>query len=149
MLTILRTDFSNSDFVFLIKKLDQYLATTDGDEHVFYNQFNSIDKIKNALVIYEDQKPVACGAIKEYSAREWEVKRMYVVVQARGQGLASKVLNELEKWAKELNVKTLILETGKRQYEAIALYHKKQYLVTENFGQYQGVENSVCFAKTL
>ena len=42
-----------------------------------------------------------------------------------------------------------ILETGKKQPEAIALYTKKGYHITPNYGQYAGVENSVCFEKYI
>ena len=67
----------------------------------------------------------------------------------RGQGLASQILQELEQWAAESNYSSCVLETGKKQPEAIALYSKSGYAVIPNFGQYAGVENSVCFEKNL
>ncbi|HEY9116189.1 MAG TPA: GNAT family N-acetyltransferase, partial [Roseivirga sp.] len=78
-----------------------------------------------------------------------EIKRMYVLENFRGQGVAGLILTELEKWAKELGYSQSVLETGKRQPEAISLYTKHGYEVTENYGQYQGVANSVCFKKHL
>lgn len=78
-----------------------------------------------------------------------EVKRMFTMPEARGKGLASQILNELENWARELGYKTCVLETGIRQPEAIALYQKKGYEKTNNYGQYAGVANSVCFKKEL
>ena len=150
MLEILRTNSSNEDFVALVKKLDAYLTITDGDEHAFYDQFNKIDNINHVVVYYENGIPVACGAIKQMGPTNvWEVKRMFVDESMRGKGVASLVINELEKWAKELNAEKLVLETGKRQTEAVALYHKNHYKITENFGQYIGVENSICFEKLL
>ena len=74
---------------------------------------------------------------------------MYVPPALRGKGIASAVLAELEKWAKELNYKKCILETGKKQPEAIALYNKNGYCIIPNYGQYENVENSVCFEKNL
>jgi GNAT superfamily N-acetyltransferase len=56
---------------------------------------------------------------------------------------------ELEKWVKELSYSKCILETGKRQPEAIALYQKNGYHIIPNYGQYIGMENSVCFKKEL
>ena len=65
----------------------------------------------------------------------------------RGKGIASKILTELEIWCVELGYKKCVLETGKNQPEAIALYKKNQYNIIPNFGKYEGVENSVCFEK--
>jgi putative acetyltransferase len=59
------------------------------------------------------------------------------------------VLKALEDWAKELGYHKCILETGKRQPDAIALYQKNGYSIMPNYGQYQGVTNSVCFEKQL
>jgi putative acetyltransferase len=148
-MTIIRTDSSNKDFQNLVQALDKDLAIRDGAEHGFYAQFNKIDMIKHAVVAYENELPVACGAIKEFDAASMEVKRMYVLPEKRGQGIAQIVLKELEAWAKELGYERCVLETGKKQPEAIALYKKSGYAIIENYGQYKGVENSVCFEKKL
>ena len=103
MIKVLRTDSQHSDFVSLVAELDAFLAELDGEEHAFYNSLNKIDRIKNVIVVYEDDKPIACGAIREFSPSAMEVKRMYTVPGYRGKGIATKVLNELEKWAVELN----------------------------------------------
>jgi putative acetyltransferase len=78
-----------------------------------------------------------------------EVKRMFVVEEKRGQGIASKVLIELEKWAKELHYEKCILETGVKQPEAIRLYEKSGYRRIPNYGQYKDVAASVCFEKRI
>ncbi len=149
MLTILRTDSKNADFILLVSQLDAYLRITDGEEHAFYDQYNKIDSIKYAIVAYMGSKPVACGAIKEFKKDIVEVKRMFVVPGERGKGIASKLLLELENWAIELCYHKAILETGKRQEEALILYAKNAYKIRENYGQYEGLENSVCFEKLL
>ncbi|NML38843.1 GNAT family N-acetyltransferase [Chitinophaga sp. G-6-1-13] len=149
MLQLIRTDSGNPDFVSLVKLLDQDLAIRDGGDHTFYAQFNKIDLIKQAVVGYLDGRPVACGAIKPFSEGQVEVKRMFVHPDYRGKGLASEILLELEKWAGELGYQACVLETGKRQPEAIALYQKNGYAITENYGQYIGVDNSVCMRKDL
>lgn len=101
------------------------------------------------VIAYDDAMPVGCGAIKEYTAGTMEVKRMYVLPEQRGQGIASLVLKELEQWVKELGYATCILETGYKQPEAIQLYKKNSYIIIPNYGQYAGVESSVCFEKVL
>ena len=149
MINCIRTASNNQDFQNLVKELDKDLSIRDGEERSFYAQFNKIDLIKHAIVAYENETPIACGAIKEYSPDIMEVKRMYVSENKRGQGFASTILKELENWAAELNYKKCILETGKKQPEAIALYQKSNYLIISNYSQYKNVENSVCFEKIL
>ena len=144
---IIRTNSENKDFINLVKQLDAYLKITDGDEHSFYNQFNNIDVLKNVVVVYVDKVAVGCGAIKKFNNTSVEVKRMFVLSEKRGKGIAQKVLQELEIWAKELGFKSCVLETGKRQVEAVKFYHKCSYIRISNYGQYAAMENSVCFEK--
>ena len=133
----------------LVKHLDAYLAEVDGDDHAFYDQFNNIDSLKYVVIAFENEKPLGCGAIKPYDSQTMEVKRMYTSPESRGKGIASKILQELEHWAKELGYQKCILETGKRQYEAVSLYKKNGYTMIPNYGQYAEMENSVCFEKNL
>jgi putative acetyltransferase len=149
MLRLVRTDSDDGAFIGLVQLLDADLAKRDGNDHSFYSQFNKIDKIKHVVVAYENDIPTSCGAIKEYSPASVEVKRMYTTPGSRGKGIASKVLAELERWAAELSYGKCVLETGKRQPEAIGLYEKNGYKTIPNYGQYAGVENSVCFEKEL
>ena len=146
---ILRTDSSNEYFITLVAALDAELAERDGADHAFYDQFNKIDMIKHALVLFDGGKAIACGAIKQFENNAMEVKRMYTRPGYRGRGLATKLLIELEEWARELGYEKCVLETGMRQPEAIELYKKSGYSVIENYGQYIGIENSVCFEKLL
>ena len=149
MIKLVRTNSENEDFIELVKHLDADLANADGDEHAFYNQFNKIDQIKHVVVLYDDKLPLGCGAFKEYDAQSVEIKRMYTLNESRGKGVATKILHELEIWATELGYRRCILETGKKQVEAIKLYKKNGYTLISNYGQYIGVENSLCFDKKL
>ena len=63
---IIRTDTKNSDFLRLISELDAYLMITDGDDHEFYNQFNTLEKIKNVVIAYQDNQAIGCGAFKKF-----------------------------------------------------------------------------------
>ncbi len=146
---IIRTDSKHPDFVELVRELDIELAKRDGEEHGFYAQYNKIDLIKNVVILYENNNAVACGAFKEIENGLIEIKRMYTKPNNRGKGLALLVLTELEKWTYELGFKNLVLETGKKQPEAIALYQKAGYEIIENYGQYKGIDNSLCFGKGL
>ena len=146
---ITRTNSNNKDFLNLITELDKYLKTTDGDEHDFFDQYNKVDHINHVIVIYENSRAIACGAIKEYDSHTMEVKRMYTSPIARGKGVASIVLAELEKWSLELGYTRCILEMGKLQTQAEILYRKNNYTIIPNYGQYKGVESSLCFEKLL
>lgn len=146
---LLRTDSDHPDFLTLMRDLDAELAILDGEDHAFYAQYNKTYNIRCVLVAYLDNRPVGIGAIRPYGSDTMEVKRMYVVPDSRQKGIARRVLAALEDWAREQSYARCVLETGKRQPEAIALYQKSGYRVTPNYGQYEGMDNSVCFEKVL
>jgi len=149
MLQITRTNSDNPDFIALVKLLDADLAVRDGDDHAFYAQFNKTAQLPTTIVAYVDGVAAGSGALRELEPGVMEVKRMYTLPAFRRQGIAVQVLAELEKWAAELGYQKTRLETGKNQPEAIAMYHRAGYTRIPNYGQYQQVDNSVCFEKTL
>lgn len=144
-----RTTSADPDFQALVKLLDKELAIRDGDEHSFYNQFNSIVQLAHVVVLYNGNIALGCGAFKPYDDTSVEIKRMFVLPNYRGQGVAAIILHELETWAAELNYQTAILETGKKQPEAIRLYQKSGYGIIPNYGQYENIQNSVCMSKKI
>lgn len=146
---LVRTTSDNNDFEKLVVQLDAYLRVLDGEDHAFYAQFNKSSLLKNALICYENEIAIGIGAYKEYDSETVEIKRMFTLPEHRGKGVAKIILSELENWAKEEKYSVSILETGFMQKDAIYLYTKLGYEITENFGQYIGVENSICMKKTL
>lgn len=149
MIHLLRTDSSNYDFIQLVGELDSFLRVYDGEDHAYYSQFNKIDSLNFVVVAYDDDIPVGCGAIKHFSDEAMELKRMYVKLEKRGKGIAGMILKDLENWSAELNYSKCILETGNLLEEAIHLYKKSGYQLMPNYGQYIGIENSLCFEKRL
>lgn len=149
MIHLVRTDSTNPHFIELVKRLDADLAQRDVEELPSHAQSATTDKINYVVVAYEDEQPIGCGAVKEYAPGIMEVKRMYTSPESRGKGVATKVLNELEAWAAELTYKLCILETTKKQPEAIRLYQKSGYKIIPNYGQYVNVEDSLCFEKSI
>jgi GNAT superfamily N-acetyltransferase len=149
MITLKRTNSDDPDFISLVALLDKDLAIRDGEDHSFYNQFNKIDKIKHVVVFYENDIAVGCGAFREKESDSVEIKRMYVHPDHRKKGIASQVLAELERWAAEIKYPYTVLETGKKQPEAIALYQKSGYSIIPNYPPYENMDNSVCMKKTL
>ena len=149
MISIVRTDASHLDFVNLVKQLDAYLKVTDGEDHAFYNQFNGIENIDHAILYYYNNTAIACGAFKNYNHDSVEIKRMYVHPDYRNKGAGRQILDALELWAEELGYKFCVLETGKRQFEAVSFYNRAGYKKIDNYGQYIGIKNSLCFQKRI
>ncbi|MET9434706.1 GNAT family N-acetyltransferase [Streptomyces sp. NPDC006551] len=109
------------------------------------------------LLAYDtEDRPVATGGWRTqdengegYSDGDAELKRMYVVPEARGLGLARRILAALEEDARTAGRRRMVLETGIMQPEAIALYRSSGYEPCAKFGYYREYENSRCFAKLL
>ena len=101
------------------------------------------------MIIYLENKPMACGCFKKKDKNTIEIKRMFVSPEARGLGLAKKILQELELWAHELGYSLSVLETLYKQKEAISLYQKVGYVIVDNYGPYVGSENSICMRKQI
>lgn len=148
-MTITRTTSDNIDFQKLVVLLDEVLRIKDGEDHAFYAQYDTLDKINHVVVCYHETKAIGCGAFKEFDSNTVEIKRMFVHSDYRGKGIASTVLKELEIWAKENNYSNCVLETGKNNPEAIALYRKSGYEIIPNYDQYENIETSVCLKKYL
>ncbi|MER7787636.1 GNAT family N-acetyltransferase [Streptomyces sp. NPDC097640] len=109
------------------------------------------------LLAYDAQgRPVASGGWRSqkqsetgYSDGDAEIKRMFVIRDARGQGLARQILAALEDSARAAGRVRMVLETGTEQPEAITLYTSSGYAPVPKFGLYRFEESSRCYAKPL
>ncbi|MFC5953398.1 GNAT family N-acetyltransferase [Streptomyces pratens] len=109
------------------------------------------------LIAYDEHgTPVASGGWRVQNANgegnrdgDAELKRMYVIEQMRGRGLARRLLAALEDDARAAGRLRMVLETGTEQPEAIALYTSSGYEPCEKFGYYRFHDNSRCYAKAL
>jgi putative acetyltransferase len=146
---ILHTDGTHADFLGLVGLLDDDLAGRYGELQQQYNRHNSLDSIKDVVILYSDGSPAACGAFKQFDAKTAEIKRVFVSTEHRRQGLGKMIMSELEKLSASKGYQHTVLETGIRQTEAIGLYKAIGYAVTENYGPYVGNTNSVCMRKEL
>ena len=144
-----RTTSNNPDFRDLTILLDKELHNQYGDLQSEYDRYNHIIDINTVVIAYRDNSAVGCGCFKQIDDTSAELKRMFVKADERGQGIASSILAELELWAKEIGFSYSILETGDKQNEAIALYQKIGYMIIPNYGQYSGMESSICMRKEL
>lgn len=111
------------------------------------------------LVARLSGRPLGCGALRrlrdtaltqELGTRVGEVKRMYVAKEARGKGVGLALLSGLEAEARALGLNRIVLETGTRQTEAIALYSRAGFMEIPAYGEYVETSvTSVCMAKAL
>ncbi|WP_338683762.1 GNAT family N-acetyltransferase [Streptomyces acidiscabies] len=109
------------------------------------------------LIAYDDSdRPVATGGWRSqdendegYSDGDAELKRMFVIREMRGLGLARRILATLEDDARAAGRTRMVLETGTEQPEAIALYVSSGYEPCPKFGYYRDFDSSRCYAKTL
>lgn len=146
---LLKTNSKNTDFIELIKLLDKDLGARYGELQKQYDKYNKVDYINEVIIIYKDKIPVACGAFKKYNNNSAEIKRIFVRKENRHEGLAKFLMSKLEEWAKNEGYKFTILETGKKQHEAINLYKNLGYDLIENYAPYVDNTNSVCMKKPL
>lgn len=100
------------------------------------------------LVADDGERLVACAAWRRHGD-DAELKRMFTAKEARGRGLGRRMLTAIEESARAAGCHRVILETGDRQPEAIALYEKAGYRRIEDFGHYKGEEGVLSYAKSL
>lgn len=146
---VVKTTSENPDFVTLIKTFDTFLWERYPELKKDYWGNNLIEFNDNVVLIYLEGKPVASGCFKKYNDNTVELKRMFVLPEARGLGLAQQVIKELEIEAKKQGFETMILETLYKQIEAIGLYQKVGFEIVENYSPYVGLKNSVCMRKSI
>ncbi|HWL86906.1 MAG TPA: GNAT family N-acetyltransferase [Polyangiaceae bacterium] len=101
------------------------------------------------VVAYLESEPVGCGAIRLGDDAAAEVKRMFVAPRWRGIGISRPLLAALEERATQIGAKRVVLETGVRQSEALALYANCGYERIAPFGEYVDSPLSICMGKLL
>jgi len=78
-------------------------------------------------------EPVGCGALKIHGREPAEIKRMWIAAEVRGLGLGRRILDELERHARQRGIRCLRLETNRSLNEAIGLYTSAGYRDVEPF----------------
>ena len=101
------------------------------------------------LIAYAGATPIACGAVRLLDEDTAEIKRMYVAPGARGRGLGRRLLGALEAEGRRLGVTRLVLETGPRQPESIALYSSAGFSRIGAFGEYEESSSSLFMGKDV
>ena len=149
IIKVVKTTSENPDFISLIKTFDTFLWERYPELKNDYWGNNLIEFNPNVVVVYLNEKAVGCGCFKKYNTNTVELKRMFVSQEARGLGLAQRIIKELEDEARTQGFETMILETLYKQIEAISLYQKVGFEIVENYEPYVGLANSVCMSKSI
>ncbi|MCA9665295.1 MAG: GNAT family N-acetyltransferase [Myxococcales bacterium] len=165
MVRVARVDIASPLAARLIARLDAELSATYPEEGATHFRLDGHEVAPGRggfFVMHVDGVPsgpvadaVACGALRlldaerEASGVRAELKRMFVVPEARGRGLSRVLLAALEGEARALGASAVVLETGARQTAAIALYRSSGYRDIEPFGEYVGSPLSLCLGKPL
>ncbi len=147
---VVRTKSNSPEALLLIGELSKELAARYGDDGMSDFDPQNITIEKSCFVVaWLNENAVGCGALRPMKENIGEVKRMYVKPEMRGKGISRKILNELEKAAKEFGYEKVWLETGVLQPEAVGLYEKDGYIRIKNYGIYENNPLSICFEKIL
>lgn len=151
-IAIQRVDITGEPAVALIKALNAELSARYPEDGATHFRLDP-DEVKEGrgafLVATIDGVPMACGAIRRLDEQAAEIKRMYVSPEARGQGVGRRMLSALEAEAIRLGVERIVLETGVRQHEALALYERTGFQRIPAFGEYIGSPLSICMEKRI
>jgi GNAT superfamily N-acetyltransferase len=151
-LTVRRFDILSPAAQSLIDALNAELSgryPEEGACHFRLDPDEVADGQGSFLIASRAGKPIGCGAVRRIEERTGEIKRMYVSPEERGRGVGRAILAALEAEAKTLGISRLVLETGVRQSEALALYQRAGFSRIAPFGEYVECPLSVCMAKQL
>lgn len=149
--TFVRCDGTNADFIENCRLLDEDLDRRVGKviQRDKYHQYNQLDKIHEALMVYHEGRPAGGGAIRAYDETTMELKRVFVRPEYQGKGVGSALVSGLIEWAKELGYKRMILETGALLAESCHVYTKLGFSQIPNYGAYVNMPESLCMGKDL
>lgn len=154
--TYIYTDEKNQDFINLSKELwDEYYENV-GDIVDKYQEVNNLEGEHFVILIFDENNrdnkynnPIACGSFKEFSNDVVEIKRVFIKKSYRNKGLATFIMEKLEKKAKKQDYDFSILVTGANNLPSQSLYKKLGYNLIKGFGIYKRNLDSFCFKKEL
>jgi GNAT superfamily N-acetyltransferase len=149
-MTIVATNPANETARLLIGELDSHLAEQYPGSPINGIDVDAFTQAGGYFVLaLEGDTALGCGAFRPIDTASAEIKRMFVRPVARRRGVARGILQHLEAEIRRRGFRTIVLETGCQQLEAIALYEAAGYSPIPTFGRYVGSPISSCFAKNL
>jgi len=147
-----RCDILSADAQALIARLDVELAAIYPEEGANHFRLDPAEVApgRGGFFVARANEPLGCGAIRLLDDGRAEIKRMFVLPAARGRGVGRAILTALLDEARALGAASVVLETGLRQREAIALYERAGFTRIPPWGEYiASAATSVCMMKPL
>jgi len=151
-LTIQRDRLDGAAALELIHALNRELDARypeDGANHFRLDPAEVTEGRGGFFIAWRERTAVGCGAVRRIDDGAAEIKRMYVPPALRGQGIATRMLAHLEAEARRLGATRLVLETGERQFESVALYRRAGFVEIPRYGEYVDSPLSLCMGKPL
>ena len=135
---------------FYLKTEEYYSRLAGGEENrKAFIPYNLSESVADVLIAYDGEKAVACAGLKPYSARDIEVKRVWVEPAFRRNGIARRMMGMLEEKAAENGYSRMILQTRAVMTDAVELYRRSGYHPIGNYPPYDRLEGAVCMARDL
>lgn len=146
-----KTDCKNPDFLKLCDELDSFLNHAIGGEEKRekYKKFNHADTMDCVIIAYDGEEAIGCGALRKYSEKEIEVKRVFVREIYRGKHIGSMIIETLIAQARQMGFQRMILETGVFLSASVHLYQQYGFKEIENYGAYQNMPESLCMGRDI
>lgn len=110
---------------------------------------NLSGSISHVLIAYIHGAPVGCAGLRAYSDQDIEIKRVWVEPEYRHKGVASGLMDRIERKANELGYRRTILQTREQMEDAIALYMARGYKKIDKYAPYDTLDGALCFGKDL
>lgn len=146
---IARTATDDARFRALVAARDADMVKRFSDVSVQALPNDSVDGLTTAVLALAGDRAIGCGCLAPLDATTGELKRMFVVPDLRGRGIAARLVGALEDWARELGLGRLVVATYVLQRDVLALYRHLGYADIAPFGPYVRAATSVCLARTL
>jgi putative acetyltransferase len=151
-LAIVPEPLTSPDVQALIARLNAELTASypNPEDNFFELGQEQVDGRQGVLLVARvDGEAVGCGALRRLDPDTGEIKRMYVAPPVRGTGVGARILGELERRARSMGIRRLVLETGERQASAVRLYERAGFARIPCFGEYAAAPLSLCMGKDL
>ena len=145
------TDGNNEDFQKFYLKTEEFYSSIVGGRknREAFIPYNISESITDVLIASVEGASVGCAGLKAYSDSDVEIKRVWVDPEFRGNHISTAMMDALEAKAVELGFRRAILQTRPQMEEAVHLYTKRGYVLTDNYPPYDKLEGAICFAKEL
>lgn len=148
-IALVRTTTDDPRFRGLGAELDADMARRFSDTSLQLMPHDPVDGLPTAVIALAGDRAIGCGCLRPIEPTTVELKRMFVLAELRGRGIAARLVSALEDWARELGYARVAVEAYVLQRDVIALYRRLGYESIPAFGVYVGMATSVCLGRAL